>query len=140
MGLKGLSNLFYREFQQKTQRDGAVRVLGLQSGETEFNPRPCITCLLDCSWQSRVKFSVTLVNSQLVCLRPVRSVVMLASCVGRHAGNFFGNVNYFTASDQISEAEILASKYKNTHPVLLDVTQSEEKLKKLIQQHDVVIR
>ncbi|KAM7438042.1 hypothetical protein ABFA07_012446 [Porites harrisoni] len=43
------------------------------------------------------------------------------------------------ASDQISEAEILASKYKNTHPVLLDVTQSEEKLKKLIQQHDVVI-
>ena len=53
---------------------------------------------------------------------------------------FFGNVNYFTASDQISEAEILASKYKNTHPVLLDVTQSEEKLKKLIRQHDVVIR
>ena len=65
---------------------------------------------------------------------------MLASFVGRHFGNFFGNVNYFTASDQISEAEILASKYKNTHPVLLDVTQSEEKLKKLIQQHDVVIR
>ena len=85
-------------------------------------------------------FSATLVNSQLVRLQPVRSVVMLASCVGRHVGNFFGNVNYFTASDQISEAEILASKYKNTHPVLLDVTQSEEKLKKLIQQHDVVIR
>ena len=52
----------------------------------------------------------------------------------------FCNINYFTVSDQISEAEILASKYKNTHPVLLDVTQSEEKLKKLIQQHDVVIR
>ena len=34
----------------------------------------------------------------------------------------------------------MASKYKNTHPLLLDVTQSEEKLKKLIQQHDVVIR
>ena len=65
---------------------------------------------------------------------------MFASCVGRHVGNFFGNVNCFTASDQISETEILASKYKNTHPVLLDVTQSEEKLKKLIQQHDVVIR
>ena len=57
-----------------------------------------------------------------------------------HVGNFFCNINYFTASDQISEAEILASKYKNTHPVLLDVTQSEEKLKKLIQQHDAVIR
>ena len=59
---------------------------------------------------------------------------------GSSCSYFFGNVNYFTASDQISEAEILASKYKNTHPVLLDVTQSEEKLKKLIQQHDVVIR
>ena len=45
-----------------------------------------------------------------------------------------------TASDQISEAETLASKYKNTCPTLLDVTHSEEKLNKLIQQHDVVIR
>lgn len=43
------------------------------------------------------------------------------------------------ASDKISEAEVLASKYKNTHPTLLDVTQSEDKLNKLIQQHDVVI-
>lgn len=43
------------------------------------------------------------------------------------------------ASDQISDAESLASKYKNTTPALLDVTQSEDKLSKLIQQHDVVI-
>ncbi|XP_068758907.1 alpha-aminoadipic semialdehyde synthase, mitochondrial-like [Montipora capricornis] len=43
------------------------------------------------------------------------------------------------ASDQISEAEILASKYKNTYPTLLDVTHSEDKLNRLIQQHDVVI-
>ncbi|KAK2571068.1 Alpha-aminoadipic semialdehyde synthase [Acropora cervicornis] len=43
------------------------------------------------------------------------------------------------SSDKISEAEVLASKYKNTHPTLLDVTQSEDKLNKLIQQHDVVI-
>lgn len=46
----------------------------------------------------------------------------------------------FSASDSITEAEVLAAKYKNTTPTLLDVTQSEEKLNKLIQQHDVVIR
>ena len=45
-----------------------------------------------------------------------------------------------SASDSITEAEALATKYKNTTPTLLDVTQSEEKLNKLIQQHDVVIR
>ena len=49
---------------------------------------------------------------------------------------FFG----ISASDQISEAEILASKYKNTYPTLLDVTHSEDKLNRLIQRHDVVIR
>lgn len=44
------------------------------------------------------------------------------------------------ASDKISEAEAVAAMYRNTTPTLLDVTQSEEKLNKLIQQHDVVIR
>ncbi|XP_027057225.1 alpha-aminoadipic semialdehyde synthase, mitochondrial-like isoform X1 [Pocillopora damicornis] len=43
------------------------------------------------------------------------------------------------ASDKISEAEAVAAMYRNTTPTLLDVTQSEEKLNKLIQQHDVVI-
>ena len=45
-----------------------------------------------------------------------------------------------SASDSITEAEALAAKYRNTTPTLLDVMQSEEKLNKLIQQHDVVIR
>ena len=49
-------------------------------------------------------------------------------------------LSHTVASDKISEAEVLASKYKNTHPTLLDVTQSEDRLNKLIQQHDVVIR
>ena len=44
------------------------------------------------------------------------------------------------ASDKISEAEAVAAMYRNTTTTLLDVTQSEEKLNKLIQQHDVVIR
>ncbi|XP_022801173.1 alpha-aminoadipic semialdehyde synthase, mitochondrial-like [Stylophora pistillata] len=43
------------------------------------------------------------------------------------------------ASDKIREADALAAMYRNTTPTLLDVTQSDEKLNKLIQQHDVVI-
>ena len=54
--------------------------------------------------------------------------------------NSFITIQQISASDSITEAEALAAKYRNTTPTLLDVMQSEEKLNKLIQQHDVVIR
>ena len=54
--------------------------------------------------------------------------------------NSYITIQQILASDSITEAEALGAKYRNTTPTLLDVMQSEEKLNKLIQQHDVVIR
>ena len=38
-----------------------------------------------------------------------------------------------------NEADKLANKYPNTMPMLLDITRSNEELKKLIKDHNVVI-
>lgn len=74
---------------------------------------------------------------------------MNASCIPNHLilsiwyfdyNVVVSTIQHISASDSITEAEALAAKYRNTTPTLLDVTQSEEKLNKLIQQHDVVIR
>ena len=67
------------------------------------------------------------------------SPAILTSHLVNNPGIFI-TIQHISASDSITEAEVLAAKYRNTTPTLLDVTESEEKLNKLIQQHDVVIR
>jgi hypothetical protein len=47
---------------------------------------------------------------------------------------------YFQASDVVTEAEALASKYVNTTPAMLNAEQSPDRLEEMIKNHDVVIR
>ncbi|KXJ12709.1 alpha-aminoadipic semialdehyde synthase, mitochondrial [Exaiptasia diaphana] len=43
------------------------------------------------------------------------------------------------ASNVVSEAEAIASTYRNTSPVMLDAKQNPEKLAQLIKDHDIVV-
>lgn len=79
-------------------------------------------------------------TSPLPLLYPLKTTTLVLTLITGFAFTSLFFLSHTVASDKISEAEVLASKYKNTHPTLLDVTQSEDKLNKLIQQHDVVIR
>ena len=47
---------------------------------------------------------------------------------------------YFSVSAIKNEADKVASKYPQAHPVSLDVLRSPEELEKLIKNHQIVIR
>ena len=46
----------------------------------------------------------------------------------------------YAVSSLDDEVQDLASKHKNTSPVVLDIERSQDGLDKLVQAHDVVIR